>query len=155
VKKQITGGTTTVYIFSGAKVIAEYENGAAVGSPTREYIYSGSQLMATIEGGATKYHIRDHLSRRVNTDGNGNFISAQGHAPFGEVWYQTPTGAWSGKSKFTSYERDGGTGESGNDYAVFRSYVNRLGRFSSPDPIGGTLDNPQSLNRFAYVLTAC
>src|SRR5207245_4523257 len=77
--------------------------------------------------------IRDHLSRRVNTDGNGNFISAQGHAPFGEVWYQTPTGAWSGKSKFTSYERDGGTGESGNDYAVFRSY--EIGRASCRDSV--------------------
>ena len=47
--------TTTVYIFSGSKVIAEYDNGAAPGSPSREYIYSGSQLLATISGGATTY----------------------------------------------------------------------------------------------------
>ena len=33
-----------------------------------------------------------------------------------------------------TYERDA---ESGNNYAIFRSYVNRLGRFSSPDPIAG------------------
>ncbi len=81
-------------------------------------------------------------------DRNGNFISAQGHAPFGEVWYQTASPAWTSKWKFTSYERDA---ESGNDYATFRYHVNRLGRFSSPDPIAGSLGNPQSLNRYAYV----
>ncbi len=41
IKKAVTSGTTTVYIFSGSKVIAEYDNGAAVTSPSREYIYSG------------------------------------------------------------------------------------------------------------------
>jgi hypothetical protein len=39
-----------VYVFSGTKVVAEYENGAAPSSPTREYIYAGSQLLATLEG---------------------------------------------------------------------------------------------------------
>jgi RHS repeat-associated protein len=52
------------------------------------------------------------------------------------------------KWQFTSYERDS---ESSNDYVMFRSYVNRLGRFSSPDPIAGSLADPQSLNRYAYV----
>jgi hypothetical protein len=32
-----------------------------------------------------------------------------------------------------------------------RSYINRFGRFSSPDPLAGSLSNPQSLNRYAYV----
>jgi hypothetical protein len=36
--------TTTVYVFSGSKVIAEYDNGALVGSPSREYVYSGSTI---------------------------------------------------------------------------------------------------------------
>ena len=40
--KKVAGATTTRYIFSGVKVVAEYVDGAAVGSPTREYIYSGS-----------------------------------------------------------------------------------------------------------------
>ncbi len=44
----------TAYVFSGAKVIAEYVNGAAPASATWEYIYSGSQLVSTIESGATK-----------------------------------------------------------------------------------------------------
>src|SRR5262249_15134793 len=47
--KKVASGTTTVYIFSGSKVIAEYDNGAAPASPSREYIYSGGALLAKIE----------------------------------------------------------------------------------------------------------
>jgi len=70
-----------------------------------------------------------------------------GHFPFGETWYETGTAS---KLKFTSYERDS---ESANDYAIMRSHVNRLGRFSSPDPLSGHLGNPQSLNRYAHTLS--
>ena len=108
--------------------------------------YSGSQLLATIEGGATKYHLRDHLSTRVTVNSTGGAIGTQGHLPFGEPWYDTSATATN--SKFTSYERDA---ESGNDYAMARYYVNRLGRFNAPDPISGSVADPQSLNRYAYV----
>ena len=50
---------------------------------------------------------------------------------------------------FTGKERDA---ESGNDYFLARYYGNSMGRFLSPDPIAGTLANPQSLNRYIYVL---
>jgi RHS repeat-associated protein len=135
--------TTTVYIFSGSKVIAEYDNGAAVGSPSREYIYSGSALLAKIDSSGTKYYHQDHLSNRLVTDSNGNTAAQMGHYPFGESWYNT-TGD---KFLFTSYERDS---ESGNDYAMIRYNVNRLARFSSPDPLGGNMDDPQTLNRYTY-----
>ncbi len=137
------GGSTTVYIFSGSKVIAEYENGALPANPTREYIYSGSQLLATIEGGVIKYHHADHLSVRVITDGAGNNMGEQGHHPFGELWYSTGS---TPKQKFTSYERDA---ESSLDYAMFRYDSTRLGRFMTPDPIAGSIADPQSLNRYA------
>src|SRR2546428_13768521 len=67
-----------------------------------------------------------------------------GHFPFGESWYN----ATNDKLLFTSYEHDS---ESGNDYAMARSYVNRLGRFSSADPLSGSISDPQSLNRYDYV----
>jgi RHS repeat-associated protein len=143
--------TTTVYIFSGSKVIAEYVNGAAVNSPTREYVYSGSQLIATHEGTLLKFHHQDHLSRRVTSDGTsgsqtyGEKIGDSGHFPYGESWYES---GGTIKLKFTSYERDS---ESGNDYAVMRFYINRFGRFCSPDRLAGSIASPQSLNRYAYV----
>jgi RHS repeat-associated protein len=144
--QKVSGSTTTVYIFSGTKVVAEYVNGAAPALPAREYIYAGSQLLAKLEGGASQYYHADHLSVRLMTDVNGNVVGQQGHYPFGESWYQTSTTT---KWFFTGYERDT---ESGNDYAMFRYDANRLGRFASPDPLAGSLANPQSLNRYAYVL---
>ncbi len=53
------------------------------------------------------------------------------------------------KWKFTYHERDA---ESGLDYATFRYYASRLGRFMTPDPVAGNIFNPQRLNRYAYVL---
>ena len=143
--KKVSGSTTTVYIFSGSKVVAEYDNGAAPTSPSREYIYSGAALLAKIDSSGTKYYHQDHLSNRVVTDSNGNALEQLGHYPFGESWYN----ATNDKLLFTSYERDS---ESGNDYAMARYNVNRLGRFSSADPLSGTISNPQSLNRYPYVL---
>jgi RHS repeat-associated protein len=143
--KKVAGSTTTVYAFSGSKVIAEYVNGAAPGSPTREYVYAGGTMLAKIESGATQYYHRDHLSVRVMTDASGTKIGEQGFFPWGESWYLNNTVT---KWAFTTYERDA---ESGNDYAMARQYVSRLGRFSSPDPLSGSTGNPQSLNRYAYV----
>ncbi|MGH9745216.1 MAG: RHS repeat domain-containing protein [Candidatus Acidiferrales bacterium] len=143
--KKLAGSTTTVYVFSGSKVIAEYVNGALPASPTREYVYSGSVLLAKIEAGATQFYHSDHLSARLLTDSSGTKIGEQGHYPFGESWYAASTTT---KWQFTAYERDA---ESGNDDAMARYYVNRLGRFSAPDSLGGATADPQSLNRFGYV----
>lgn len=143
--KKVSGGTTTVYVFSGPQVIAEYLNGATPSSPTREYVYSGGALIATHEAGSLKFQMSDHLSHRVTTDTSGNILASSGHYPFGEQWYNTSAAKW----LFTSYERDG---ESGNDYAIFRFHVNRLGRFGAPDPLAGSIGDPQSLNRYGYVL---
>jgi RHS repeat-associated protein len=116
------------------------------GSLNKEYIYSGGTLLATHDSGTLKYHHSDHLSMRLTTDTNGSVTATSGHFPFGENWYET---GGTNKLKFTSYERDA---ESGNDYAMARFHVNRLARFASPDPIAGSLGNPQSLNRYAYSL---
>ncbi|MGH9554494.1 MAG: RHS repeat domain-containing protein [Terriglobales bacterium] len=140
--KKVAGSTTTVYLFSGSKVIAEYVNAAL----SKEYVYSGSSLLATVAvGGATTYHHPDHLSTRVETDATGVVSRTFGQFPFGEVWYETGTAS---KWKFTSYERDL---ESGLDYAMFRYDSTRVGRFTSPDPLAGSIGNPQSLNRYVYV----
>jgi len=145
-------GATTIYIFSGTKVIAEYASGAAASSPSNEYIYVGPQLLSTLTGppasATAVYHIADHLSPRVTTDSSGNVVGQQAHFPFGEDWYASSTTT---KFKFTSYERDA---ESGNDYAMMRTSINRLGRFSSPDLLAGSIINPQSLNRYAYALNS-
>lgn len=143
--KKVAGSSTTRYVFSGTKVIAEYTG--ATPTLSKEYIYAGSQLLATLSStGVPTYHHPDHLSVRVNTDSAGTVVGQQGHYPFGESWYSiSSTTKW----QFTSYERDS---ESGLDYAMFRYDSSRLGRFMTPDPLAGSTWNPQSLNRYAYVL---
>jgi RHS repeat-associated protein len=92
-----------------------------------------------------RYFHNGHLSLRVTADSNGTKVGEQGHFPFGEDWYLSGAVA---KYRFTGYERDS---ESGNDYALARYHINRLGRFSSPDRIAGSIGDPQTLNRYAYV----
>jgi len=145
--EKVSGSTTTVYVFSGSKVIAEYDNGAAPSSPTREYVYLGGNLLAKIDDSGTTYYHPDQLSNRYITDANGNYAGEQGHYPYGEQWYaHNTTTKWA----FTTYERDA---ESGNDYAMARESVNRLARFSSLDLLAGDPTNPQSLNRYPYTIS--
>src|SRR5712692_6763296 len=140
--------TTTVYLFSGSKVVAEYVNGAAPTAPTREFIYAGGALLVRIESPGTYYYHQDHLSNRLVTDSSGNTAAKLGHFPFGESWYNGSNS----RRLFTTYERDF---ESGNDYAMARYYVNRLGRFAVLDPAGlfaADPSNPQRWNLYLYVL---
>jgi len=149
VVKALQGGTTTVSIFVGSTVIAEYDNGAAPASPSREYIYNGAGgdttgLLAMISSGVTTYYHQDHLSVRLTTNGSGTIVTQEGHFPFGELWYQSGS---SNKWVFTSYDRDS---ESGFDYSLARYYDSRTGTFCSADPLAGSPGDPQSWNRYPY-----
>jgi RHS repeat-associated protein len=50
--------------------------------------------------------------------------------------------------KFTGKERDS---ESGLDDFEARHYASTMGRFMQPDPAGGHNEDPQTLDRYAYV----
>ena len=81
------------------------------------------------------------------------------YLPFGEELGTSVAGRGSDGSsqddtirqKFTSKEHDP---ESALDYFGARYYGSTMGRFTSPDPDPGSMDitNPQSFNRYAYVL---
>ena len=98
----------------------------------------------------TQYFLSDRLSERVTLDASGNVLGRQAHLPFGEDFGQTGTQE---KHHFTSYERD--PESSAADYAVNRYYSSLVGRFLIPDPYTGSVDeeNPQTWNRYAYVLS--
>src|SRR5262249_26295887 len=69
----------------------------------------------------------------------------------GDNSYQHATKSNPSRKRFTSYDRDEGSGQ---DYAVNRYYSSRQGRFTQVDPseMGSVeLGNPQSLNLYAYV----
>jgi RHS repeat-associated protein len=144
--KKVLGSSTTRYIYSGSKPIAEY-TGTTSPTLSTEYIYAGSKLLVTIAGSSTTYHHPDHLSNRAETNSSGTRTRTFGHLPYGDTWYETtPVDKW----KFTSYERDSRTGETGLDYAMFRLYNSGQARFMSADFLAGNARVPQSLNRYSY-----
>jgi RHS repeat-associated protein len=55
-----------------------------------------------------------------------------------------------GTESFATYTRD--SAANSRDYADQRYYSPGMGRFLSPDPLGGDPGSPQSLNRYAYVV---
>jgi RHS repeat-associated protein len=78
------------------------------------------------------------------TDAGGNMRGTMSHRPFGE---DLGSSGETEKHRFTTYERDS---ETGTDYAINRQYSTTTGRFMRPDPVFGSISNPQSLNRYAY-----
>jgi len=165
VKKVVgtTSATRFVYNLAG-QLAAEYTD---AGSLLKEYVYKGGVLVATIEPtGGVKYATADHLGTpRVWTDSSGNVMTGGRHdyAPFGEELFagfgvRTTGQNWPAtaqadgqRDQFTGYERDV---ETGLDYAEERYCSSLQGRFTSSDPLmaSGRSWNPQSWNRYSYVL---
>jgi RHS repeat-associated protein len=130
---------------SGLDVLVETD---ATGNNPTEYIFFGGKRIARRDpDGAVLYYFADHLgSSRVVTNATGTVVDESDYYPFGGeriVVNNDPN-----PYKFTGKERDP---ESGLDYFVARYYGSNLGRFMSADPLGGHSEDPQSLNRYAYV----
>jgi RHS repeat-associated protein len=76
------------------------------------------------------------------------------HQSFGVVISHTPLGIsrslYDGRARcrYTGKERDT---ESGLDNFGPRYYASSMGRFMSPDDVGGHLEDPQTLNLYSYV----
>jgi RHS repeat-associated protein len=100
------------------------------------------------EGSTTYYH-QDHLGTSRLITGYGGWPVWSGtFAPFGqEVNPEITTNTY----KFTGDEHDA---ESNLEHTQFRQLSTTQGRWLSPDPYLGSiaLANPQSLNRYSYVL---
>jgi RHS repeat-associated protein len=139
-----TGGTTTVYVYG------------ATGEVAAEYSTTPPPQVGTL------YLTEDHLgSTRLETNELGAAVAYHDYLPFGE---EIPSpiggrgslyGASDGVThKFTRKERDtetGGSATEGMDYFGARYFSSTQGRFTSADPLGGGLIDPQTLNRYAYV----
>lgn len=143
--RKISGQVETVFVYDASgQLVAEYSN----------------QLATTAR---VSYLTADHLgSPRIITDKNRVVVSRHDYMGFGEEVYagyanrpQVPGyGVGDGiRKQFTGYERDT---ESGLDYAQARYYNSQHGRFTSIDPLiaSATIRNPQTFNRYSYVLNS-
>jgi RHS repeat-associated protein len=143
-----TGGTLYWRDVAG-NVIAETD---LSGNNVNEYVFlNGRRVVRRKSTGDTYYYQVDQLgSVRAITTSTGAVCYDTDYSPYGQEFSHTNTCAQN--YKFTGYERDS---ETGLDYAFNRYYDSRIGRFMSSDPLGpasANYDDPQSMNRYAYVL---
>jgi len=115
------------------------------------------------QGADLRWLVTDQLGTpRMVVDRTGSLAGVTRHdyLPFGEELYagaggRADTQGYDAddnvRQKFTGYERDD---ESKLDYAQARYYASVQGRFTSLDPLlaSGRVSNPQSWNRYTYVL---
>jgi RHS repeat-associated protein len=119
-------------------------------------VYALGQLIATYDNDGLHFYLNDPLgTRRAQTDYAGVLEQTCASLPFGDALNCTNSLQFPTEHHFTGKERDA---ESGNDYFGARYYGSNMGRFMSPDwsakatPVPyAKLDNPQSLNLYAYV----
>jgi RHS repeat-associated protein len=115
---------------------------------TTQYYYAGPLLVARKDTSGTYWYHQDHLgSTRLMTDQSGGVVARYDYKPFGEIASNFAT--VSSDIQFTGQRTDK---ENGLVYLGARYYDAQTGRFISPDSIIPDIENPQSLNRYSYVL---
>ena len=149
-KVQTSGGAsgTRVYIRDTAgRVLEETDQN---GNVLNDYFYLGDERMGRVNGqGALYFYYNDQLSTtRIMTDRNGNVCYDADYFPWGDEQhvYLNTCGQ---NYKFTGKERDPDMDI--DDFGA-RFYKAGMGRFYSPDPLGGSLADPQTLNKYSYVI---
>ncbi len=141
----------------GGRVMRELEVTGAYTSANlswvQDYVYAGGRLIGSdsAANGVRHYH-RDHLgSLRLVTDGTGQIVGEHTYLPYGEeVSGSTADGE---AYRYTVHARDenySGTDDD-LDYMMARYYSPHLGRFLQVDELKGKAEDPQTLNRYAYV----
>ena len=141
------GSFEELYNLTGQKVVIW---NAGSGSVVEEDTHLGAQPLAAYLDGALFFEHQDWLgTERLLTDGAGHTAGSYLSLPFGDGF--TDQGTDLDPYHFAGMDHDY---ESGLDHAQFREYSSAGGRWLSPDPYSGSYDwsNPQSLNRYAYVM---
>ena len=103
------------------------------------------------DGETVYYYLYDHLGGiDAVLDEDGNVLERTDYLPFGGDRLRTTSEVDSDEHYgFTGKELDG---ETGLYYYGARYYDPLLGRFTSLDPWSGDLLNPQTLNKYSYVI---
>jgi RHS repeat-associated protein len=149
-----TASATTefTYDYAGRRVSSWYSS-ANTGNEGRVY-WDGQMVAFRSYEGLTYFDHEDPLgTERIRTNYAGSTASTYQSLPWGDGYSSTVNNAGGDQDNlhFAGLERDA---ESGTEHAQFRNYASVQGRWLGPDPYMGSYDltNPQSLNRYAYVL---
>ena len=118
-------------------------------SVTRDNVFLGNLLVASYVSSPAgwQYTASDHLgSPRLVFNQSGQLVESHKYWPYGEDTAGIPPGQ---HLAYALMEKDDGAARY---YDHARTHDYGLGRFLSPDRVGGTPENPQSWNRYAYTL---
>jgi RHS repeat-associated protein len=140
------------------QILREYQSDTGGWSIVADYVYRDGLLLAAATPTETRHFHLDHLGTPraiTNTATPPARIAYHAYYPFGEE--ATSSTQDSERLRFTAHEIDfnaQGTNPQGDDlnYMHARHHSPLTGRFLQPDPIGGGLFEPQSWNRYEYVL---
>ncbi|MEJ0091347.1 MAG: toxin TcdB middle/N-terminal domain-containing protein [Limisphaerales bacterium] len=131
------------------------------GGKTLFHVYAGSQQICTFESGSPLagasdtnkvgyYYHQDQLtSSSVLSDSAGNQTEVNAYFPFGRTQTASPQAGFKVSRQFTGQIKDD---ETGLYYYNARYYDPELGRFIQADTIIPDTGNPQSYNRYSYVM---
>ena len=144
------GTVTPIYVRQQGATFANVDNEGQTNLSAFEEAsnYPGDSVQGLTT--TTYYHGDQIGSTRMLTSAGGWPVSSDTFYPFGQE--QNPT-TDPNHYKFTGQERDS---ESNLDYFKARHFNFTTGQFMSPDPYDGSFDasNPQSFNRYSYVLNS-
>ncbi len=143
--ERVEDSSPTLYWYGmGGRVLAETDTS---GDTVNEYIFfDGRRIARRDASGNVYYYSGNALGSATITTATGTVCYDADFYPFGgELTFTNTCGQ---SYKFAGMRRDATTGL---DHTRFRQYSSNLGRWYSPDPLGGEVMNPQSLNRYAYV----
>jgi RHS repeat-associated protein len=147
VAKTASGSAYELYWYDKDGNVLEESDGS--GTLQNEYVFFGGKRIARRDSSNNVfYYFADELgtSRTVVQSGSTSPCYDADFYPFGGERAYTTT--CSQNYKFTGKERDS---ESGLDNFGARYNSSQMGRFMSPDPMGGHYEDPQTLNRYSYV----
>jgi RHS repeat-associated protein len=119
--------------------------GGSLTGGSNQYIYFRGGLMAQYWNGASFAHLNGLGSTQQFTDWTGANPVDTLFYPWGQPVNSSVESLWAGFND-------------GNGWLLHewqtdtRRYTPSAGRWFTPDPLGGDVTNPQSLNRYAYVL---
>ena len=144
----LPGGVYTLYGYDadGRRVLTFDGNS---GNLVSTNVFLGDRLLATYKGGQVYFQHVDPLGTvRASTDATGSVSGSFQSLPFGDGY--TTAGTDTDPQHFAELDKD--FGDTHN--AQYRQYDSAQARWMSPDPYDGSYDltNPQSLNRYVYVL---
>jgi RHS repeat-associated protein len=149
-----------VYFYAGGRKIATYtfylpsdpddpDVPASIQFALSNYnIYFGGKLIVSNGQGVVLDRLGSVVARAV--DVNSSVFERHTYFPYGEERTSNGQPTTNNRDKFGTYFRDASTGL---DYADQRYYSSQFGRFATADPFQtrGVIDQPNSLNRYAYV----